>query len=50
MIPHLSKLININNLDDFEQFFSFFKTTFFFIIPKNYNQFNPYYNTYNNNY
>ena len=50
MIPHLSKLINISDLDNFDQLFSFEKKTEMFIIPKVYNDINPYINIYNNNY
>jgi len=50
MIPHLSKLTNINDLNNFEQLFSFKKSTQLFIIPKVYDENNPYKNEYNDEY
>jgi hypothetical protein len=50
MIPHLSKLTNIDNLNDFNQILTFRKSTQITIIPKVYNENNYYFNTYNNNY
>jgi hypothetical protein len=50
MIPHLSKLANINDLNNFDQLYSFKKSTQFFIIPKVYNEADPFKNIYNNEY
>lgn len=50
MIPHLSNLISINSLDNFDQLFTFNKSTQLMLIPKVYDENNPYENTYNNSY